>query len=87
MKKNQDHRVVAVYQNATLSVYRDNPLIEALPPINSFLDDSSALKSSLRCTVEDIHRNGIERAHSICRVIDDFSSPSVSTYSCMKGFH
>ena len=69
MKKSQDHRVVAVYQNATLSVYRDNPLIEALPPINSFLDDSSALKSSLRCTAEDIHRNGIERAHSICRVI------------------
>ena len=75
MKRNQDHRVVAVYQSATLSAYRGNPLIEALPPINSFLDDSSALKGSLRCTAEDIHRNGIERAHSICRVIDDFFQP------------
>ncbi len=53
MKRNQDHRVVAVYQGATLSAYRGNPLIEALPPINSFLDDSSALKGSLRCTAED----------------------------------
>ncbi|NMT18906.1 AAA family ATPase, partial [Vibrio parahaemolyticus] len=34
-----------------------------------------ALKGSLRCAAEDIHRNGIERAHSICRVIDDFFQP------------
>ena len=84
MKRNQDHRVVAVYQGATLSAYRGNPLIEALPPINSFLDDSSALKGSLRCTAEDIHRNGIERAHSICRVIDDFFSTPQSAHTVAR---
>lgn len=75
MKKAESHRVVAVYQTAKLSAYQGNPLIEALPPLNSFLNDSSALKGSLRCTVEDIHLNGVERAHCICRVIDDFFQP------------
>lgn len=72
MKKAESHRVVAVYQTAKLSAYQGNPLIEALPPLNSFLNDSSALKGSLRCTIEDIHLNGVERAHCICRIIDDF---------------
>jgi hypothetical protein len=75
MKMAESHRVVAVYQTAKLSAYQGNPLIEALPPLNSFLNDSSALKGSLRCTVEDIHLNGVERAHCICRVIDDFFQP------------
>tara|TARA_R110001583_G_scaffold43838_4_gene139267 strand:- start:15518 stop:17176 length:1659 start_codon:yes stop_codon:yes gene_type:complete len=75
MKKAESHRVVAVYQTAKLSAYQGNPLIEALPPLNSFLNDSSALKGSLRCTVEDVHLNGVERAHCICRVIDDFFQP------------
>ena len=69
MKKAESHRVVAVYQTAKLSAYQGNPLIEALPPLNSFLNDSSALKGSLRCTIEDIHLNGVERAHCICRII------------------
>ena len=75
MKKADSHRVVAVYQTAKLSAYQGNPLIEALPPLNSFLNDSSALKGSLRCTIEDIHLNGVERAHCICRIIDDFFQP------------
>ena len=75
MKKAESHRVVAVYQTAKLSAYQGNPLIEALPPLNSFLNDSSALKGSLRCTIEDIHLNGVERAHCICRIIDDFFQP------------
>lgn len=75
MKKAESHRVVAVYQTAKLSAYQGNPLIEALPPLNSFLNDSSALKGSLRCTIEDIHLNGVERAHCICLIIDDFFQP------------
>ena len=75
MKKAESHRVVAVYQTAKLSAYQGNPLIEALPPLNSFLNDSSALKGSLRCTIEDIHLNSVERAHCICRIIDDFFQP------------
>ena len=35
MKKAESHRVVAVYQTAKLSAYQGNPLIEALPPLNS----------------------------------------------------
>ena len=61
MKKAESHRVVAVYQTAKLSAYQGNPLIEALPPLNSFLNDSSALKGSLRCTIEDIHLNKDKR--------------------------
>lgn len=83
MKRNQDHRVVAVYQGATLSAYRGNPLIEALPPINSFLDDSSALKGSLRCTAEMVLK---ERIVSVVLLMI-FFKPSVSTYSCTNDCH
>jgi len=75
MQKSQSHRVIAAYQTAKLSVYQGNPLIEALPPLNSFIDDLSALKDSLRCSAEDIHSDGVERAHNICRIIDDFFQP------------
>ncbi|WP_145483451.1 AAA family ATPase [Yersinia rohdei] len=75
MKNIQSHRVVAAYKKEKLPAYQGNPLIEALPPLNSFIEDLSALKGSLRCTPEDIHLNGVERAHSICRVIDDFFQP------------
>lgn len=75
MKNIQSHRVVAAYKKEKLPAYQGNPLIEALPPLNSFIEDLSALKGSLRCTREDIHLNGVERAHSICRVIDDFFQP------------
>jgi len=71
----KSHRVIAAYQTAKLPVYQGNPLIEALPPLNSFIDDLSALKDSLRCTAEDIHSDGVERAHNICRIIDDFFQP------------
>jgi len=75
MQKSQNHRVIAVYQASTIPAYQGNPLIEALPPLNSFIDDSSALKGNLHCTSEDIHQSGVDRAHSICRVIDDFFQP------------
>ncbi|MGO3848808.1 MAG: AAA family ATPase [Pseudoalteromonas prydzensis] len=75
MQNSQSHRVIAVYQPSTIPAYQGNPLIEALPPLNSFVDDLSALKGKLRCTPDDIHQNGVERAHSICRVIDDFFQP------------
>ena len=75
MQKSQNHRVIAVYQASTIPAYQGNPLIEALPPLNSFIDDSSALKGNLQCTSEDIHQSGVDRAHSICRVIDDFFQP------------
>ena len=75
MQNSQSHRVIAVYQPSTIPAYQGNPLIEALPPLNSFVDDLSALKGKLRCTPDDIHQNGVDRAHSICRVIDDFFQP------------
>ncbi len=87
MKRNQDHRVVAVYQGATLSAYRGNPLIEALPPINSFLDDSSALKGSLgvpqKISIEMVLK---ERIVSVVLLMI-FFNPSVSTYSCTNDCH
>ena len=55
MQNSQSHRVIAVYQPSTIPAYQGNPLIEALPPLNSFVDDLSALKGKLRCTPDDIH--------------------------------
>lgn len=75
MSTQQSNRVTAVYRTTTLLAYQGNPLIEALPPLNSFIEDLSALKNPLKCKSEDIHLNGVERAHSICRVIDDFFQP------------
>lgn len=75
MQKSQSHRVIAVYHKSTIPAYQGNPLIEALPPLNNFIDDSSALKGKLCCSSEDIHQSGVDRAHSICRVIDDFFQP------------
>ncbi len=75
MQQSQSNRVNAIYQASTIPDYQDNPLIEALPPIKSFVDEVVALKPKLSCTHEDIHQSGVDRAHNICRLIDKFFQP------------
>ena len=75
MQQSQSNRVNAIYQASTIPDYQDNPLIEALPPIKSFVDEVIALKPKLSCTHEDIHQSGVDRAHNICRLIDKFFQP------------
>nr|WP_208997958.1 ATP-binding protein [Pseudovibrio sp. FO-BEG1] len=67
--------VEAVYVDPGLERYRDNPLIEALPPIM----DLSALKKKLAGKItfnpQDCFEKGHIRAHQVSALLDDFFQP------------
>ncbi|KZL02050.1 Transposon Tn7 transposition protein TnsC [Pseudovibrio sp. Ad14] len=67
--------VEAVYIDPGLERYRDNPLIEALPPIM----DLSALKKKLAGKItfnpQDCFEKGHIRVHQISALLDDFFQP------------
>ncbi|TDF36697.1 AAA family ATPase [Alteromonadaceae bacterium M269] len=75
MERNQDNRVIANYHESTVDAYQGNPFIEGLPPITGFLDDTRVLRPKVKCTAESLHENGVQRAHNISRIIDDFFQP------------
>ncbi|MDP5130423.1 MAG: AAA family ATPase [Paraglaciecola sp.] len=75
MQNNHSRRVTAFYHSSSITDYQGNPLIEALPPLKSFLEEINVLRPKLICTHEHIHKSGVDRAHDICRLIDKFFQP------------
>lgn len=75
MQNYHSNRVIAVYHSSSIPDYQGNPLIEALPPLKSFIEEVSVLKPKLICSSEHIHQSGVDRAHNICRLIDNFFQP------------
>ena len=43
-------RIQAVYRDTGVEAYRDNPFIEALPPLQESVNSAASLKSSLQLT-------------------------------------
>ena len=47
-------RIQAVYRDTGVEAYRDNPFIEALPPLQESVNSAASLKSSLQLTSSDL---------------------------------
>ena len=68
-------RIQAVYRDTGVEAYRDNPFIEALPPLQESVNSAASLKSSLQLTSSDLQKSRVIRAHTICRIPDDYFQP------------
>lgn len=68
-------QIQAVYRETGVEAYRGNPFIEALPPLQESVNSAAALKSSLQITSLDLQKPRVIRAHTICRIPDDYFQP------------
>jgi len=68
-------KVRAIYRDTGVLSYKDNPFIEALPPLQESVDSASALRSTMRYQPEDLQKSRVVRAHNIARIINDFFQP------------
>ena len=68
-------QIQAIYRDTGVAAYRGNPFIEALPPLQESVDSAVALRSSLQFTKTDLQKHRITRAHTICRIPDDYFQP------------
>lgn len=50
-------RIQAVYRDTGVEAYRDNPFIEALPPLQESVNSAASLKSSLQLTSSDLQKS------------------------------
>ena len=75
-------RIQAVYRDTGVEAYRDNPFIEALPPLQESVNSAASLKSSLQLTSSDLQKSRVIRAHTICRIPDDYFRKRKLTAVC-----
>ncbi len=68
-------KVQAVYQDTNVPSYKDNPFIEALPPLLEAYSQTRHLKSGYIPSLEDINASRVIRSHSIARLSDEFFQP------------
>ncbi|MFX2677332.1 hypothetical protein V6329_22845, partial [Enterobacter hormaechei] len=54
-------RIQAVYRDTGVEAYRDNPFIEALPPLQESVNSAASLKSSLQLTSSDLQKSRVIR--------------------------
>jgi hypothetical protein len=73
-----NNMVKAVYQDPGVPKYRENPLIEALPPIMSVKQIKKGLMGTVEFDPKDIFVDGRKRAHVIASLLDDFFQPLAS---------
>ncbi|HFT4073149.1 TPA: AAA family ATPase, partial [Shigella flexneri 2a] len=52
-------RIQAVYRDTGVEAYRDNPFIEALPPLQESVNSAASLKSSLQLTSSDLQKSRV----------------------------
>jgi len=67
--------VTAVYEPSSIPQYKDNPLIEALPPLMDNAKVISNLTGEVQFDPKAIFAEGRERAHVISSLLDDFFQP------------
>ncbi len=67
--------VTAVYEPSCIPQYKDNPLIEALPPLMNNAKVISNLTGKVQFDPKAIFAEGRERAHVISSLLDDFFQP------------
>ncbi|WP_022661133.1 ATP-binding protein [Paucidesulfovibrio longus] len=67
--------VRALYRKSDIPGYRDNPLIEALPPMLTMEQCKLALKGTAPLPPKDALGDGRQRAHIVSSLLDDFFQP------------
>ncbi len=67
--------MTAVYEPSSIPQYKDNPLIEALPPLMNNAKVISNLTGEVQFDPKTIFAEGRERAHVISSLLDDFFQP------------
>jgi hypothetical protein len=67
--------VTAVYEPSCIPQYKDNPLIEALPPLMNNAKVIRNLTGEVQFDPKAIFAEGRERAHIISSLLDDFFQP------------
>ncbi|WP_428843383.1 hypothetical protein [Vespertiliibacter pulmonis] len=68
-------QIQAVYRETGVEAYRGNPFIEALPPLQESVNSAESLKSFLQITSLDLQKSRVIRAHTICRIPDEYFQP------------
>lgn len=68
-------QIQAVYRETGVEAYRGNPFIEALPPLQESVNSAASLKSFLQITSLDLQKSRVIRAHTICRIPDEYFQP------------
>lgn len=68
-------KVQAVYQDTGVPAYKDNPFIEALPPLLEAYTQTRHLRSGSDPSFQDLNAPRVIRSHSIARLSDDFFQP------------
>lgn len=68
-------KVQAIYQDTGVCAYKNNPFIEALPPILDAFNQTKNLKAGINPSVQDILKPKIIRSHSIARISDEYFQP------------
>ena len=65
----------AEYQDTGVQAYKDNPFIEALPPIQEPFEDTKNLISKVTPTLDDLKQKRVIRAHNIHQITSSFFQP------------
>ena len=65
----------AEYQDTGVQAYKDNPFIEALPPIQEPFEDTKNLISKVTPTLDDLKQKRVIRAHNIHQITGSFFQP------------
>ena len=68
-------KVQAIYQDTGVRAYKNNPFIEALPPILDAFNQTKNLKAGINPSVQDLLKPKIIRSHSIARISDEYFQP------------
>jgi len=68
-------RYEAKYRNETIPYYKGNPFIEALPPLNDFVDDVKFLSRDISCLKSDLKHSRAHRAHYTIGLVGGFFQP------------
>ncbi|NQZ32935.1 MAG: AAA family ATPase [Oceanospirillaceae bacterium] len=70
-----EYFVRAVYQDPGTDEYRDNPFIEALPPVLGIQQIKKGLQGKVSFSYQDVYTEGRLRAHLVAGLLDDFFQP------------
>jgi GTPase SAR1 family protein len=70
-----DNILTARYRKTGVTHYDGNPFIEALPPLQSSLDEARNMRGSLSFEKNMVFESAVNRAHNLIRIVDGFFQP------------
>lgn len=82
-----DNILTARYRKTGVTHYDGNPFIEALPPLQSSLDEARNMRGSLSFEKNMVFESAVNRAHNLIRIVDGFFSHYLHTCIYLKKSH